>query len=172
MHCNLWSKDKAWEEWDNNISRWKNVCLLFQIEKFSRIPIAQMFFNVCRRCIPEFKSAAGCFHFRYLPVPREAGWTNQEAAFTNVIRLRQSRRRILGWNGPRANLDGCLPPARAACNPRPQRSDDQWQLGQLPYYSREFFFADVCSYALCTSCTVNDGCVILKIWEYISRVVW
>ena len=33
------------------------------------------------------------------------------------------------------------------------------------------FLADVCSYALCTSCTVNDGCVILKIWEYISRVV-
>ena len=47
-----------------------------------------------------------------LCIPREPASTNQKPAFANVIGLGQSGGRISGWNGPRADLDGCLPLAR------------------------------------------------------------
>ena len=49
-----------------------------------------------------------------LCIPREPASTNQKPAFANVIGLGQSGGRISGWNGPRADLDGCLPPCLAS----------------------------------------------------------
>ena len=79
------------------------------------VDASKTFSKLCRS--PGIRVSCGMFP---LPVshtgliPREPASTNQRPAFATVIRLGQSRRRILGWNGPRADLDGCLPPCLAS----------------------------------------------------------
>lgn len=94
----------------------------------SRSRCIQNIFKLCSS--PGIRVSCGMFP---LPVsdtglsPKRAGSTNQRPALATVIGLGQSRCRILGWNGPRADLDGCLPPCLASKTP--PRSADDWQLG-------------------------------------------
>ena len=91
-----------------------------QLKSLSRRRASKSFSQLCLSLsLPRNSSQLCCWDVSTsgsshtgLCIPREPASTNQKPAFANVIGLGQSGGRISGWNGPRADLDGCLPLAR------------------------------------------------------------